>query len=302
MRTDILERKDEILQWIEEEQPKNFIAKQLGCKQETLNSYLKKMGIDYAGQQNEKGQQKGPNTYKPANEYLGTGKSIKSHELKLKLIRDKIKEDKCEICNIKIWQGVELPLELHHKDGNHFNNNLDNLMILCPNCHSIQNGNSAKNIGKYKTDEFEKRLKQINPDIEVIKITKFIDNRNIDELFKEKIDYFIDACDSFNTKCLVIEKCLNKNIPFITCTGTGNRMDPSKLYITDIRKTTYDPLAKKIRKYIKDNSAIGPVICLSSKEIPIRKGKVIGSNSFVPPSARLLIASYVINNIIGRIK
>ena len=153
MRTDILERKDEILQWIEEEQPKNFIAKQLGCKQETLNSYLKKMGIDYAGQQNKKGQQKGPNTYKPANEYLGTGKSIKSHELKLKLIRDKIKEDKCEICNIKIWQGVELPLELHHKDGNHFNNNLDNLMILCPNCHSIQNGNSAKNIGKYNKEK-----------------------------------------------------------------------------------------------------------------------------------------------------
>lgn len=149
MRTDILERKDEILQWIEEEQPKVFIAKQLGCKQETLNSYLKKMGIEYAGQQNKKGQQKGPNTYKPASEYLGTNKSIKSHELKLKLIKDGIKDDKCEICGIKIWQGVELPLELHHKDGNHFNNNLDNLMILCPNCHSIQNGNSAKNIGNY---------------------------------------------------------------------------------------------------------------------------------------------------------
>ena len=161
MRTDILERKDEILQWIEEEQPKNFIAKQLGCKQETLNSYLKKMGIDYAGQQNEKGQQKGPNTYKPANEYLGTGKSIKSHELKLKLIRDKIKEDKCEICNIKIWQGVELPLELHHKDGNHFNNNLDNLMILCPNCHSIQKGNAGANTAKYS--KIKKRQKKECP-------------------------------------------------------------------------------------------------------------------------------------------
>ena len=50
MRTDILERKEEILQWIAEEQPKSYMCKQLDCKQETLNSYLKKMGIEYAGQ------------------------------------------------------------------------------------------------------------------------------------------------------------------------------------------------------------------------------------------------------------
>lgn len=145
MRTDILDRKEEILQWIKEEQPKCYIATQLKCKPETLNHYLKKMGIDYAGQQNTKNSK----AYKSANEYLGTGKFIKSHTLKLKLIKDGIKEDKCEICGVQFWQNVKLPLELHHKDGNHFNNDLDNLQILCPNCHSIQNGNSAKNIGRY---------------------------------------------------------------------------------------------------------------------------------------------------------
>ena len=56
MRTDILERKPEILQWIDEQQPKCWIAQQLGCKQETLNSYLNKMGIEYKGQQAKKGQ------------------------------------------------------------------------------------------------------------------------------------------------------------------------------------------------------------------------------------------------------
>jgi 5-methylcytosine-specific restriction endonuclease McrA len=50
---------------------------------------------------------------------------------------------------VSIWQGVKLPLELHHKDGDHFNNEFDNLQILCPNCHSIQEGNSGANVGKY---------------------------------------------------------------------------------------------------------------------------------------------------------
>lgn len=148
-RTDILERKEDILKWIAEERPKYYIAQQLKCKQETLNSYLKKMGIEYAGQQNKKGQHKGTNIYKPASYYIDNNIPIQSYKLKEKLIRDKIKENKCEICGCSIWQGVLLPLELHHKDGNHFNNQLDNLQILCPNCHSIQEGNSGKNIGTY---------------------------------------------------------------------------------------------------------------------------------------------------------
>ena len=149
MRTDILERKDEILQWIEEEQPKCYICKQLGCKQDTLNSYLKKMGIDYSGQQAKKGQYKGGNDYKPAIFYIETDTPINSHKLKNKLIRDGLKKDCCEKCGISEWFGVKIPLELHHKDNNHFNNKLDNLVILCPNCHSIQEGNSGANAGKY---------------------------------------------------------------------------------------------------------------------------------------------------------
>ena len=158
---------------------------------------------------------------------------------------------------------------------------------------------TRENIGKYKTDEFEKRINLINPEVSVNKITEFIDDKNIDLVFNEKIDFLIDACDSYKTKCLLIEKCINNNIPFITCTGTGNRMDPSKLSIMDIRKTSYDPLAKKIRKYINDNNIKDSVMCISSSEIPVRKGKVIGSNSFVPPTAGLLITSYVVNNILG---
>lgn len=136
MRNDILERKNEILEWISQDQPKAFMCKQLQCKQETLNSYLKKMGIEYAGNQGGKGIKNDP-SYKTAAEYIQSN-SIKSSKLKDKLIRDGIKQNCCEQCGISEWRGIKLVLELHHKNGNHYDNDLNNLTILCPNCHSIQ--------------------------------------------------------------------------------------------------------------------------------------------------------------------
>jgi hypothetical protein len=81
--------------------------------------------------------------------YIENNIQIPSHRLKEKLIRDGLKEDCCELCRYFEWRGVKLPLELHHKNGNHYDNSLENLQILCPNCHSIQEGNSGANIGKY---------------------------------------------------------------------------------------------------------------------------------------------------------
>lgn len=147
-RTDILERKNDILKWIEQHQSKAFICRELHCKPETLNSYLKQMDIQYGGNPGMKGFAH-DTQYKPASEYIKND-LVKSHVLKQKLIKERIKEDKCEICGVSIWQGVKLPLELHHKDCNHFNNEFDNLQILCPNCHSIQEGNSGANTGKYQ--------------------------------------------------------------------------------------------------------------------------------------------------------
>ena len=159
MRTDILEQKEQILKWIEEEQTKAFMCRQLHCKPETLNSYMEKMGIQYKGQPNKKGRNLGQG-YLTAEQYLCSGSVIKSHTLKLKLFKDGIKAKSCEICGVSQWQGVELPLELHHKDGDHYNNELSNLMVLCPNCHSIQEGNSGANAGKYTA--FEKKNDSAN--------------------------------------------------------------------------------------------------------------------------------------------
>ena len=147
MRNDILERQEEILQWIAENQPKTYMCRQLQCKPETLNSYLQKLGIEYKGKQGwSKGQQV-DSCYVPVEQYIKNS-YVKSHILKQKLIREGYKKPECELCGASIWQGVQLPLELHHIDCNHYNNELSNLMILCPNCHSIQEGNSGANIRK----------------------------------------------------------------------------------------------------------------------------------------------------------
>lgn len=149
MRKDILTKKDEIQQWIAEERSKAFICRELHCKPDTLAAYLKKMGIIYKGKQGWN-TTVGPanNSYIPAAEYLVTGKFITSHNLKIKLIKEGIKENKCERCGCDEWLGQPIPLELHHKDGNHYNNKLNNLEILCPNCHALEPNNSgAANAG-----------------------------------------------------------------------------------------------------------------------------------------------------------
>ena len=152
-------------------------------------------------------------------------------------------------------------------------------------------------IGKDKVDLFEDRIKDINNKCKVIKIKKFIQEDNISELFRYQIDYFIDACDYVPTKKLVIEECLKRKIPFISSMGTAKKLDPSKLEIIDIRKTKNDPLARIIRKYVKDNKIKQKVEVLSSTELPV-KTRELGSSAFVPASAGLLIASYVVRKMI----
>lgn len=156
-------------------------------------------------------------------------------------------------------------------------------------------------IGKNKVDAFEERIKDINKECKVIKINKFIDDKNINELFEYKIDFFVDACDSVPTKKAVIKECLQRKIEFISSMGTGNKLDPSKLEIVDIRKTVNDPLARIIRKFVKDERINSKVLVLSSKEVPIKTGESTpGSTAFVPPSAGLLISSYIVNYFIKK--
>ena len=182
---------------------------------------------------------------------------------------------------------------------------ISNITIVDNDTISITNLNRQlmayhSNIGCYKTDEIEKRILDINPNAKVIKVTEFIDRNNINDLFKTKYDYVIDACDTLMVKMDLIRMCDKNKIKLISCMGSGNKMDPSRLKITELRKTNYDPLAKKLRKMVKDENIKNKITVICSDEpIKVKKTKEIPSNSFVPATAGLLCASYIINDIVG---
>lgn len=155
-------------------------------------------------------------------------------------------------------------------------------------------------IGKLKIDVMKERLLDINPKINVITYKTFIENNNSKDIISShNIDYIVDAIDTVNSKLELIKYANEFNIPIISSMGTGNKLEPQKLEITDINKTSVCPLAKKIRKELK-NLNIKKLTVVYSKEEPqkIQDTKTIGSISFVPSTAGLLIASKIINDFI----
>ena len=180
---------------------------------------------------------------------------------------------------------------------------INNLIIVDKDRIDITNLNRQlmtlhSNIGEYKTDVIEKRIKDINLNVNVIKITKEITKENINELIDLNPDYIIDACDTIEVKKELIRKSIKNNFKLISCMGTGNKLLP-KFEIMDLSKTTYDPIAKILRKMVKDEKINKKILVVASNEKPIKTGKIIASNSFVPATAGLLLASYVINDVIG---
>jgi len=156
-------------------------------------------------------------------------------------------------------------------------------------------------LGKYKVDAMKDIILDINRDVKVNNLNMYLDESNIKELFdSNNFDYVIDACDSVKTKEALIVECVNRDINLITCCGTGFRMHPEMLRIMPLSKTENDPLARILRKFVKDNHINKKLMVLCSLENPVGKGTTIASNSFVPPSAGYLLTSYVINDIINK--
>lgn len=158
---------------------------------------------------------------------------------------------------------------------------------------------NQNNIGLYKVDVAKERVLSINPNISVTTEKVFLAKNNINILDRYQIDYIIDACDSTEAKKLLIDYSLNNSIKLIASMGTANKIDPTKLAIMDIRKTSYDPLAKILRKYVMDKKTNQKVMVVSSTEAPIRKDK-LSSLVFVPATSGLLCAKYIIQNIIDK--
>lgn len=154
-------------------------------------------------------------------------------------------------------------------------------------------------IGKEKTEVLKERILDINPNCTVITHSCFYGKENNDILFDRKIDFVVDACDSLDSKKTIIKECLNRKIPILSSMGTGNKLNPSGFLIEDIRKTSYDPIAKRLRKWVQQEKIKEKIPVLYSKEEPIKhEGTTIASISFVPSSAGLKIAGYVVLELI----
>ena len=159
-------------------------------------------------------------------------------------------------------------------------------------------------IGKNKTELVKQRISLINPEIEVITISKFIKNEEDIKFIDKSVDYVIDAIDDFDAKIIIIKKSKEMGIKIISSMGTGKRLHGELFKIVDISKTKVCPLAKKIRKKL-NKLKIENVKVLYSEENPIEtheikeyEGKALGSISFVPPVAGMLIAGEVVRDLL----
>lgn len=126
-----------------------------GNNTKTLKNILDTNNIDYSHFTGRARTYK--NSYINVSEYLNSGKKIKTHLLKRKLLKENILENKCAICGLTEWQGKPITLQLHHINGNPDDNNLTNLQLLCPNCHSqtenyCGNANAQQKIKYYCKD------------------------------------------------------------------------------------------------------------------------------------------------------
>lgn len=153
-------------------------------------------------------------------------------------------------------------------------------------------------IGKNKVDIARERCLDINPNVKITTYQQFyLPSQGLEYMFDDS-DYVIDAIDTVKAKLALIEECHHKNIAIISSMGTGNKVDPSRFEIVNINQTSVCPLAKVIRRELKQRG-ITKCKVLYSKEEPIKvDSSTPGSVSFVPSVAGLMIAGYVIKEMI----
>lgn len=166
-------------------------------------------------------------------------------------------------------------------------------------------------IGLKKTEVVKKRVLDINPLCEYKSYDLFYTTDTYDQIDLSAYDYVVDCIDTVSSKIHIIEECFKLGIPHIICTGTGNRLNPLDFEICDIFKTSNDPLCRILRKELKLRG-IKKCMVLASKELPMNipddrkkideesKKNIVGSISFVPPVAGMIIAGYVIKELIKK--
>lgn len=177
----------------------------------------------------------------------------------------------------------------------------------------------ASTVGKPKVEVMKERLLDIHPGMNVIAHKELYNLETSDNLLKSEYDYVVDAVDMVSSKLDLAEQCYKQNIPIISSMGAGNKMDPTRLEVADLYKTTTCPLARVMRNELKKRGVKGFKV-VYSREKPMktlsaesdetiskmnkkqreeyRRKLVPGSMSFVPSVAGLIIAAEVVKEII----
>ena len=160
-------------------------------------------------------------------------------------------------------------------------------------------------VGKSKVEVMRSRILDINPAAQVDAIQKFyLPDENADSFFICRYDYVVDAIDTITAKINLAVECQRRNIPLISSMGAGNKLDPTRFKVADIYKTSVDPVAKVMRKKLKE-VGVKSLKCVYSDEVPraVDKsdltGKVVGSTAFVPSVVGLIIAAEVVKDLIS---
>lgn len=186
---------------------------------------------------------------------------------------------------------------------------VQNLIIVDGDVVDITNINrqliaNMETIGRNKAELVKERINLINPFANVVVISKFVKSESDIDFVDGTVDYVIDAIDDFDAKIMIIKKSKELGLNLISSMGTAKRLHGEMFKITDISKTSVCPLAKKIRKEL-NRLKISKVKVLYSDENPVEtheiegyEGKSLGSVSFVPPVAGMLIAGEVVRDLL----
>lgn len=160
-------------------------------------------------------------------------------------------------------------------------------------------------VGMLKTQAMAERIEKINPELKITAYELFVLD-NLDDIDFSNVDYIVDAVDTVTAKINIIKKAKELNIPVISSMGTGNKLNPLMLEITDISKTSVCPLAKVMRRELKNRGIKNVKVCYSKEEVipPLQlvegeKRITPGSVSFVTGAAGLIIGGEVIKDLIS---
>lgn len=160
-------------------------------------------------------------------------------------------------------------------------------------------------VGQYKVDVAKQRILDINPNANVTACQTFYQKDKLVDL--TGLDYIVDAIDTVTSKILLVENAKKAGVKIISSMGTGNKLDPTKFQVADIKKTSVCPLARVMRRELKARGintlktvfSTENVITPVGIEIPEGKRQVPASISFVPSVAGLVIAGEVIKDLIS---